>query len=62
MSSAPHKGSDEGELRSDLVDLTGLDWDRFTGVPDSVLDASLQRILRENSASVDHFAAFQNHI
>lgn len=55
-------GHDEAELRSDLVDLTGVDWNQLSEMPDSVLARSLRRVLRDNNNSVDQYASFQNRI
>ncbi|WP_394621457.1 FxSxx-COOH cyclophane-containing RiPP peptide [Lentzea sp. JNUCC 0626] len=49
-------------LKSDLVDLSDVDFDELDALPSSVLTRSLQRVLRENASNVDHYAAFQNTI
>ena len=49
-------------LKSDLVDLSEMDFDQLDALPSSVLTRSLQRVLRENAANIDHYAAFQNTI
>ncbi|MET9225509.1 FxSxx-COOH cyclophane-containing RiPP peptide [Lentzea sp. NPDC003310] len=49
-------------LKSDLVDLSEVDFDQLDALPPSVLTRSLQRVLRENASNVDHYAAFQNTI
>lgn len=53
---------DEAELRSDLVDLTGVDWDQLSALPDSALARSLEHVLRNNSTTVDQYCSFQNRI
>ncbi|GAA5060870.1 FXSXX-COOH protein [Thermocatellispora tengchongensis] len=40
-------------VRSDLVDLTGLDIERIAAMPPSVLAESLRRIYRENAGISD---------
>ncbi|GGU66956.1 hypothetical protein [Lentzea flava] len=53
---------DDVELRSDLVDLTGIDWDQLGALPDSVLARSLEQVLRNNSTTIDQYSSFQNRI
>jgi FXSXX-COOH protein len=48
-------------LRSDLVDLSGVDFDQLDALPPSVLARSLRRVLQENASNIDHYAAFQNN-
>lgn len=53
-------GADEEELRSDLVDLAGLDLDRLAELPDSALARALRRIRDQVDDSADSFyLAFQ---
>lgn len=49
-------------LRSDLVDLSGVDFDLLDDLPASVLARSLERVLRDNASPADHYASFQNRI
>jgi FXSXX-COOH protein len=52
----------EAELRSDLLDLTGVDFDRLAELPGSALVNSLRRILEENENGLEQYASFQNNI
>jgi FXSXX-COOH protein len=52
----------DASLKSDLVDLSGVDFDQLDALPPSVLTRSLHRVLRENASNADHYAAFQNTI
>ncbi|MFJ8959055.1 FxSxx-COOH cyclophane-containing RiPP peptide [Lentzea sp. NPDC102401] len=52
----------DASLKSDLVDLSGVDFDQLDTLPSSVLTRSLHRVLRENASNIDHYAAFQNTI
>ena len=49
-------------LRSDLVDVTGIDLDELLELPDSVLTESLRRILRDSGKPAKQYAVFQNAI
>lgn len=49
-------------LRSDLVDLSGVDFDLLDELPPSVLASALERVLRDNTSTTDHYASFQNRI
>lgn len=49
------------ELKSDLVDLSRVDFDQLDALPPSVLTRSLHRVLQENASNIDHYAAFQNN-
>lgn len=49
-------------LRSDLVDLSEVDFSLLDELPAGVLTNALRRVLRENSSGTDHFASFQNRI
>lgn len=55
-------GTDESELESDLVDLTGISLERISLLPDSALAASLRRILTDDSDATERYAGFQNRI
>jgi FXSXX-COOH protein len=61
MEVAPGVRSEEPELESDLVDLSDVSLETIGLLPDSVLSASLRRILTDNDAP-ERYAAFQNHI
>ena len=52
----------DASLKSDLVDLSEVDFDQLDALPSSVLTRSLRRVLRENASNIDHYAAFQNTI
>jgi hypothetical protein len=52
----------EAELRSDLVDLTGVDWDELSALPDSALARSLEYVLLNTSTTIDQYCSFQNRI
>jgi FXSXX-COOH protein len=52
----------DGGLRSDLVDLSGVDFDLLDELPASVLARSLERVRRDNTSTADHYASFQNRI
>jgi FXSXX-COOH protein len=47
-------------LRSELVDLTGVDFGRLAALPESVLAASLRRIFREASEDAEPIAGFHS--
>ena len=59
---APSVGTDESELESGLVDLTGISLERIALLPDSALAASLRRILTDDSDATERYAGFQNRI
>ncbi|HEX9335097.1 MAG TPA: FxSxx-COOH cyclophane-containing RiPP peptide [Pseudonocardiaceae bacterium] len=50
------------DLRSDLIDVTGIDLDQLMDLPDSVLTESLLRILRDVSVPPNQYAKFQDAI
>jgi FXSXX-COOH protein len=52
----------DGVLESELIDVTGIDLARLEALPDSVLRASLRRILAENGEMPDQYAAFQSSL
>jgi FXSXX-COOH protein len=52
----------ESGFESDRVDLTGISLEKIALLPDSVLAASLHRILAENSDPAEQYARFQEHI
>ncbi|SDD66926.1 FxSxx-COOH cyclophane-containing RiPP peptide [Actinokineospora iranica] len=56
------RGAEHRVHESDLLDVTDLDLDRLAALPDTVLAASLRRILTEYDAVPDRYAAFQNAI
>ena len=47
-------------LESDLLDVTRIDLAALDALPESVLRASLHRILTQNLETPDQYAAFQN--
>jgi FXSXX-COOH protein len=47
-------------FRSDLVDLTGIDFGRLAALPESVLAASLRRIFREAVEDAEPIAGFHS--
>jgi FXSXX-COOH protein len=49
-------------LESELLDVTDIDLDRVNALPDSVLRASLHRILAERAAVPDQYTIFQNSL
>jgi FXSXX-COOH protein len=53
---------DDAVLESDLLDVTDLDLSQLAVLPDSVLRASLQRILTEKLAMPDHYSAHQSSL
>lgn len=55
-------GTDESELESGLVDLTGISLERIALLPDSALAASLRRILTDDRDATERYAGFQNLI
>ncbi|MGH3902815.1 MAG: FxSxx-COOH cyclophane-containing RiPP peptide [Pseudonocardiaceae bacterium] len=52
--------AEEVDLESDLLDLTGISLEQLDALPDSVLGASLRRILAERETMPDQYAFFQN--
>jgi FXSXX-COOH protein len=50
------------ELRSDLVDLTGLCLDQIDDLPETVLASSLRRILRENQEQPSAYTQYSANI
>ena len=57
MAQEPAAGS-----RSDLADLSGVEFDLLDDLPESALTRSLERVLRDNMSVADHYASFQNRI
>jgi FXSXX-COOH protein len=53
---------DDATLESPLLDVANLDLDQVEALPESVLRASLRRILAEEAALPEQFAAFQNSL
>jgi FXSXX-COOH protein len=47
---------------TDLIDVTEIDLEQLDALPDSVLAASVRRILEDGERSSDHYSAFQNAI
>lgn len=43
-----------------LLDVSGIDLDTLTALPDSVLRNAVRRVLADREAVPDRFAAFQN--
>lgn len=54
--------ADDAVFRSELPDLAGLDLAALDRLPDSVLRASLARILAEHPDPADQYAAFQSSL
>lgn len=51
---------DEVDLESDLLDVTGIGLEQLDAIPNSVLGASLRRILAERAKMPDQYAGFQS--
>jgi FXSXX-COOH protein len=51
---------DDAGLESELLDVTGIDLDQLDALPDSVLRASLRRVLTERVDIPDGYAGFEN--
>lgn len=49
-------------LESELLDVRGIDLDQLEALPDSVLRASLSRILAERVDMPDRYSIFANSI
>jgi FXSXX-COOH protein len=62
MEVAPGVSTEESAFESDRVDLTGLPLERIALLPDSVLAASLRRILTDDSDPTEQYAGFQDRI
>ncbi|SDP96283.1 FxSxx-COOH cyclophane-containing RiPP peptide [Lentzea jiangxiensis] len=54
--------ADDPELRSELVDLSGIDFERLDAMPESVLRRALRRVLAEDPSTPGQYAAFQNRL
>ncbi len=54
--------TDESNVESDLMDLTGISLEKIALLPDSALAASLRRILTDSSDATEGYAGFQDHI
>ncbi len=61
MEVAPGVSTESG-FESDRVDLTGISLERIALLPDSVLAASLRRILTDDSDPTEQYAGFQEYI
>lgn len=57
-----HTMDDHADLVSELIDVSTLSLDQIDALPDSVLRASLTRILRENAEMPSQYAAFQSSL
>ncbi|MGH3548655.1 MAG: FxSxx-COOH cyclophane-containing RiPP peptide [Pseudonocardiaceae bacterium] len=55
-------GIDESGLESDLVNLTGISLEKIALLPDSVLAASLRRILASDGDGTEAYVGFQDRI
>jgi FXSXX-COOH protein len=53
---------ESSDLKSDLIDVTGIDLDQLMALPDSVLTESLRRIFQDGSKPANHYAVFQSSI
>ncbi|MFD1152647.1 FxSxx-COOH cyclophane-containing RiPP peptide [Saccharothrix hoggarensis] len=54
--------AEEPVLESDLLDVTGVDLAVLAELPDTALRAALCRVLAENDALPDRFAAFESSL
>lgn len=54
--------TEESGFQSDRVDLTGLTLERIALLPDSVLAASLRRILTDDGDPTEQYASFQEDV
>jgi FXSXX-COOH protein len=54
--------TNEESLRSDLVDLTGLDFDELDALPASVFVTSLERLQRRTDAFAGQYAGFESFL
>ena len=54
--------SEKSGFESDWVDLTGLTLERIALLPDSVLAASLRRILADDGDLTEQYSSFQERI
>lgn len=51
---------DETALESDLLDVTDISFEQLDALPDSVLRASLRRVLTERLDEPERYTIFQN--
>jgi FXSXX-COOH protein len=54
--------SNTGDLHSDLVDLTGVDFEQLDTLPDSVFAAALKRLRRDAETSTVQYAGFESFL
>ena len=52
--------TDETDLQSELVDLTGFDFSRLATLPRTVLVTALERLHRDHEAAVSPWARFES--
>ena len=52
--------NDEAALESDLLDVTDIGFEHLDALPDSVLRASLRRVLTERVDVPERYTIFQN--
>ena len=57
-----HPVNDALEVRSDMVDLSGLHLDQLDHLPETVLVAALRRIVRESMEQPNSYEQFQSAI
>jgi FXSXX-COOH protein len=53
---------DDGERRSDLIDISGLTLAQVSALPETALQASLKRIFEDMDSDVEPVAGFQSGI
>ncbi|HEV2783687.1 MAG TPA: FxSxx-COOH cyclophane-containing RiPP peptide [Actinophytocola sp.] len=54
--------ADDIVLESELLDVTGVEFDQLDALPDSVLRAALHRVLTESGDSPHLYASFENSL
>lgn len=52
--------NDETALESELLDVTGISFEQLEALPDTVLRASLRRVLAERVDVPEQYTIFQN--
>lgn len=54
--------NDDVVLDSDLLDVTGISFEELDAMPDSVLRASLRRVLAEQADAPERYTIFVNSL